>query len=89
MSNKPRLPVLVEQSLLSLGGTLGGQDLQESVGIWTICGLFILAAQLLGSCDCTGLRLGLQPLGPPRLGWVPPRELPGWAGYSWEAQKLA
>lgn len=75
--------------------------MQEPVCIWTICGLFILAAQLIGSVTARAADWDSRHLDPPtpRLGCIPPESpqagqgthgrTAGWAGYPWEARKLA
>lgn len=48
--------------------------MQEPVCIWTICGLFILAAQLIGSVTARAADWDSRHLDhPPRLGCIPQR----------------
>lgn len=46
--------------------------MQEPVCIWTICGLFILAAQLIGSVTARASDWDSHHLDLPRLGCIPP-----------------
>lgn len=63
--------------------------MQEPVCIWTIYGLFTLAAQLIGSVTARAADWDSRHLDPlPQARLHTPREPPGWAGYPWEDPRL-